>query len=237
MTLCTSTPGTYTATYSVTLPGGGITNTTTTITITAAPNATIAYTGSPYCSNAGRPRNPYGFTGGRRIQFNSRLNLNAATGAVTPGSSTPGTYTVTYTVAATGGCATYTTTANITITALPTATIAYTGSPYCANAGTATVTRTGTAGGTYTAAAGLSINAATGDVNLGAITAGTHTVTYTIAAGGGCPAVAATTSITITTAPAANHQRCRYSFCQPGGIATVTRTGTAGAPTAQHLQA
>ena len=38
---------------------------------------------------------------------------------------------------------------------LPTATIAYSGSPYCAT-GTATPTQTGTAGGTYTAPAGVS---------------------------------------------------------------------------------
>ena len=44
---------------------------------------------------------------------------------------------------------------------LPTATIAYAGSPYCAT-GIATVTQTGTAGGTYTAPAGVVINAATG---------------------------------------------------------------------------
>ena len=49
----------------------------------------------------------------------------------------------------------------ITINALPTATISYTGTPYCAT-GTATVTQTGTAGGTYTAPAGVIINAATG---------------------------------------------------------------------------
>ncbi len=46
-------------------------------------------------------------------------------------------------------------------TALPTATIAYAGSPYCAS-GIATVTQTGIAGGTYTSTAGLTINAATG---------------------------------------------------------------------------
>ena len=52
-----------------------------------------------------------------------------------------------------------------TINALPTATISYAGSPYCAT-GTATVTQTGTAGGTYTAPAGVAINAATGAINL-----------------------------------------------------------------------
>src|SRR6185295_11311053 len=32
------------------------------------------------------------------------LTINATTGAITPSTSTPGTYTVTYTVAASGGC-------------------------------------------------------------------------------------------------------------------------------------
>ncbi len=45
-----------------------------------------------------------------------------------------------------GGCSN-TATTSITINALPTATINYAGSPYCAT-GIATVTQTGTAGGT-----------------------------------------------------------------------------------------
>jgi hypothetical protein len=231
VTLATSTPGTYTVTYSVTAPGCGTTITQTTITVTAAPNATIAYTGSPYCSNAGTATVTFTGTpsGGTYTAAPAGLTLNATTGAVTLASSTPGTYTVTYTVAASGGCAQYTTTASITITQLPAATIAYTGSPYCSNAGTATVTRTGTAGGTYTAApAGLSINATTGAVNLGASTAGTYTVTYTLAAGGGCPQVTATTTITITTLPAATITYAGNPYCQNAGTATVTRTGTAG---------
>lgn len=230
VTLGTSTPGTYTVTYTIAPSGGcGTTITTTTITITAAPNATISYAGSPYCSNAGTANVILTGTAGGTYSSTAGLSLNAATGAVNLAASTAGTYTVTYTVPAGGGCAIYTTTTTITITTLPAATISYAGSPYCSNAGTATVTRTGTAGGTYTAApAGLSINAATGDVNLAASTAGTYTVTYTIAAGGGCPAVTATASITITAVPAATISYAGNPFCQPGGIATVTRTGTAG---------
>ena len=80
-----------------------------------------------------------------------------ADGVITLAANTPaGTYTVTYTIAASGGCSAFSTTATITITAAPAATISYAGNPYCQNAGTATVTRTGTAGGTYSAApAGL----------------------------------------------------------------------------------
>ena len=62
--------------------------------------------------------------------------INAATGDIDLVASTPGTYTITYSFS--NGACSNTTTASITITALPTATIAYTGSPYCAT-GTATV--------------------------------------------------------------------------------------------------
>jgi hypothetical protein len=229
VTLGTSTPGTYTVTYTIPASGGcGITITTTTITVTAAPNATISYAGSPYCSNAGTANVTRTGTAGGTYSSTAGLTINAATGAVTLGTSTPGTYLVTYTIAASGGCAQFTTTASITITALPAATISYTGSPYCSNAGTATVTRTGTAGGTYSSTAGLSINASTGDVNLGTSTPGTYTVTYTIAAGGGCGVVTATTSITITQLPAATISYAANPYCQNAGTATVTRTGTAG---------
>ena len=76
------------------------------------------------------------------------------------------------------GACSNTATTSITITAFPTATISYAGSPYCAT-GTATVTQTGTAGGTYTAPAGVIINAATGDINLATSTPGTYIITYT----------------------------------------------------------
>ena len=149
--------------------------------------ATISYAGSPYCSNAGTANVTLTGSTGGTFSSTAGLTLNAATGAVTLGTSTPGTYTVTYTLNSGIGCPLFTTTASITITAAPAATINYAGSPYCANAGTATVTRTGTAGGTYSSTAGLSLDAVTGDVTLGTSTPGTYTVTYTIAASGGCP--------------------------------------------------
>ena len=68
------------------------------------------------------------------------------------------------------------------VSAPPVATIAYTGSPYCA-VGSASVAQTGTAGGSYSAAPGLSLDASTGAVNLAASTAGTYTVTYTFTNG------------------------------------------------------
>ena len=123
------------------------------------------------------------------------LNIDPASGAITASGSSAGTYSITYTVAASGGCALYTTTTTVTITTLPTATISYSGSPYCTTSGTATVTQTGQAGGTYSSTGGLSINSTTGAVNLSASTPGTYTVSYTITAAGGCAAVTVTDPI------------------------------------------
>ncbi|MEO6254207.1 MAG: hypothetical protein ABIO79_12915, partial [Ferruginibacter sp.] len=166
-------------------------------TVTTPPSATISYAGSPYCSNSGTATVTQSGTTGGTYSSTAGLTINAATGDVTLGTSTAGTYTVTYTIAAAGGCPVFTTTSSITITAAPAATISYTGSPYCTTGGTATVTQTGTAGGTYSSTAGLTINTATGEVTLGTSTPGTYTVTYTIAASGGCSLFTTTGSITV----------------------------------------
>jgi hypothetical protein len=159
-------------------------------------------------------------TAGGTYSSTAGLTLNAANGDVTLGTSTPGTYTVTYTIAASGGCPSFTTTTTITITQAPSATISYAGSPYCSNAGTATVTRTGTAGGTYSSTAGLTLNAANGDVTLGTSTPGTYTVTYTIAASGGCAVYTTTTSITINATPNAVATPSSQIVCSATPITT-----------------
>ncbi len=82
-----------------------------------------------------------------------------------------------------------------------TANISY-ATPFCSNVSTAqAVTLTGTGiftGGTYSSTAGLTINATTGAITPSTSTPNIYTITYTIAATGGCPAVIATTSVTIT---------------------------------------
>jgi hypothetical protein len=77
----------------------------TTITITAVPIATFSYPGTPFCSNEPNP-SPTFSGGGVAGTFSSapvslrqylyRTDKLAA--------STPGTYTVTNTIAAAGGC-------------------------------------------------------------------------------------------------------------------------------------
>ena len=146
-------------------------------TVNTTPSATITYAGTPFCSNnvAAQSVTRTGTAGGTYSALPAGLTINSSTGAITPSTSTPGAYTVSYTFPPnTGGCFGFTTTASVTITTAPTATISYAGSPYCSTVvGAQSVTRTGTAGGTYSALpAGLTINASTGAVTPSSSTAG-----------------------------------------------------------------
>jgi gliding motility-associated-like protein len=218
--LVASTPGTYTITYSFTI--GGCSNTTTTsITITALPVATITYSGSPYCATGTATVTQTGTAGGT-YSAPAGVVINAATGDIDLVASTPGTYSITYSFTS-GGC-NNTTTTSITINALPTATINYAGSPYCAT-GTATVTQTGTAGGTYSAPAGVVINAATGDINLLSSTPGIYTITYTFS--NGVCINTATAPITINALPTAVIVYTGNPYCAIG-LANATQIGQTG---------
>ena len=180
-----STGGTYTVIYTIAASGGcGVYTTNTTVTITAAPSATISYAG-PYCTSAGTVNVTRTGTAGGAYSSPAGLSINAATGAITPGTSTAGTYTVTYTIAASGGCAQFTTTTSVTITTAPSATISY----------AALLSVQLKPGNCYqnrdqevhiSSTAGLTINGATGTITPATSTAGTYTVTYTIASSGGC---------------------------------------------------
>ena len=238
ITPSTSTAGTYTVTYTIPASGGcAAVPVTTSVTITAVPTAIISYAGTPFCRSVATAQNVTrsgtgAFTGGTYSASPAGLTINAGTGAITPNTSTAGTYTVTYTIPASGGCAAVPVTTSVTITAIPTATISYAGTPFCKSLVTAqnvTLNGTGTyTGGTYTAApAGLTINVSTGDITPSTSTAGTYTVTYTIPASGGCAAVPVTTSVTITAVPTAIINYAGTPFCRSVATAqNVTRSGT-----------
>lgn len=124
-------------------------------------------------------------TAGGFYSADAGLVINPATGEVNLSASTPGTYNVTYTVAAQpalcniGGS----TTKEIIVTPLADAVTGFSYStPVCT--GTASqlpVLTTGfTTGGTFTADGGLVIDAVTGEINIAASTAGDYTITYTV---------------------------------------------------------
>jgi len=208
--------------YSITINTGCI-DATGTITVTAPNAATISYAGTPFCKSltTGQAVSRSGTTGGSYSASPSGLTINSSTGAITPSTSTAGTYTVTYTMAAAGGCSAATATTSVTITTLPSATISYAGSPFCKSLSSGqAVTRTGTSGGSYSSTAGLTIDANTGAITPSSSTAGTYTVTYTMAAAGGCSAQTATSLVTINAQPTASAGGVQ-TICQ-GSQATVS---------------
>lgn len=190
-----STPGVYTVSYSI----PSCQTVTTSITITSA---TISYSGTPFCSSIVIPRNVTingtgAYTGGVYSATPAGLTINPTTGAITPSTSLGGTYTVSYAIP---NCQPVTT--SVTITAMPTASISYTGSPYLTSLGDQPVALTGTAGGVFSAApSGLNINASTGLISPSLSTPNTYIVTYTVAAAGGCSAVSDTANVVIIASP------------------------------------
>ncbi|RFM33822.1 Ig-like domain-containing protein [Chitinophaga silvisoli] len=226
--------GNYTIRYTLT-GSGGCNNviTMTTVTVSSTPNAGISYAGSPYCGDLSTAQavTQTGSTGGI-YSAPAGLSINAVSGAITPSSSTPGTYTVTYTIAAAPPCPGYQTSTNITITRPPAASISYTPATLCntSSSTTVNVTRTGDAGGTYSISpSGMTIDPNTGTLSPANAIPGTYTIRYTLPGSGGCANVVATTNVTVNSTPNATISYSGSPYC--GNINSpqaVTQTGTPG---------
>jgi gliding motility-associated-like protein len=125
--LAASTPGNYviTSTSATTIGGTCSTipfiTTTRTVIITAPASATIAYPNATYCNSITTAQSIVrtGTAGGTYSATPSGLLINAITGEIIPVASAAGLYTVTYTIAATGGCLAYTTQTQVEILASP----------------------------------------------------------------------------------------------------------------------
>jgi hypothetical protein len=98
--------------------GSPATSNTITMTVNTLPVASINYAGSPYCSNAGLVDVTLtGTTGGMFSAVPAGLSIDPVTGQINTLLSATGSYTVTYTLAASGGCGEVTTTASVVINA------------------------------------------------------------------------------------------------------------------------
>jgi PKD repeat protein len=228
--LASSTAGTYTVTNTVAASGGcAAVTATSTVTITTPAVATFSYTGTPYCKTAANP-SPTFSGGGVAGTFSSTTGLvfvSTSTGQINLASSTAGTYTVTNTIAASGGCAAVTSTSTVTITAPAVATFSYTGTPYCKTAANPSPTFSGGGvAGTFSSTTGLVfVSTSTGQINLASSTAGTYTVTNTVAASGGCAAVTATSTVTITTPAVATFSYTGTPYCKTAANPSPTFSG------------
>ena len=234
ITLGTSTPGTYTVTNTVAASGGCAQVTATaSITINTPPTATFSYAAASYCTTTVGGVNPVLGTstvGALTVSPATGLNISG-NGVITPSASTPGTYTITNTVAAANGCTQVTASTTVAIAAPATAGFSYPTAPVCAGStgSVAPTLASGATAGTFTSTTGLSLDATTGVVNVAASTAGTYTVTNTVAASGGCAAVTATALITITAPTTATFTYPAGPYCVSGTTnPTPAITGTAG---------
>ena len=198
-----SNPGTYTVSYTVTNsdsdPAQVATTATTSVIITATPSATISYSGTPYCSSAGTASVSLTGTTGGTFSSDSKLSIDASTGAVNLVASSAGTHTVTYKVSANGGCSAYSASAPLIISTAPSASITYENTPFCIESSNPEkVTLTGTIGGVFSAT-GITVNSATGDIVPSSNPAGSYTINYKLPAADGCAAFATATKIYIGT--------------------------------------
>ncbi len=151
------------------------------------------------------------------------LRLDPATGTVDLANSTPGTYTVTYTVAL--PCAASGTT-TLVVAAPALVRVAY-GTParYCP-VGTVAVGTATPAGGTFSSTAGLVVDASTGTVNLGASRPGSYVVTYAVTTP--CPASATTSLVVAPAGVASVAYAAPGTFCPVGTAAVVAATPAGG---------
>jgi len=232
-----SPAGSYIVTYTIAAGGGCnafVVTAPITINLSSVPVTGFSYT-TPICKNGTNPVviPVAGFTAGGIYTSTNGLLINSSTGAIDLALSTPGNYTVTYTVPATTCGPVGTSTANIVITAFPTAAISYAGTPFCTSLTTSqAVTLTGTSaytGGAYSSTAGLSVDATTGAITPSTSTAGNYVVTYTAPASAGCASVPTTTNVVITALPTAAISYAGTPFCTTLTTGqAVTLTGTAG---------
>ena len=206
--LATSSAGIYTVTYTIVANGCILAASSTspiTITTNTTPNTNFNYSPNTVCNNAANATiNTSGTfsSGGTFSATPTGLTINTATGTINVAASTPGNYTITYTLAANGCIAAGSSSSTFSITAISTAVtgFSYSTNSVCINgANPSIITNAGfTSGGIFTASpAGLNINATTGAINVAASIAGNYTITYTLAAAGCIAATSSTASFLI----------------------------------------
>ena len=203
------------------------------ITVSPSPSAIISYSGSPFCINSGTASVTRTGTSGGTYSSTSGLSINSTTGAINLNSSTAGTYTVTYTIAASGGCSIYTTTTSITVNpsvGTPVFALGST-STRCQGTGSVTYTATATNAGVITysldaasISGGNSINSSTGAVSYSAGWNGTSTITAS-ASGCGGPA---TSTHTVTTGTIPSVSATTTYTCVGGSSGTIIASGSGG---------
>lgn len=181
-----TTAGTFTVTYSISGTCTAVDTQLVVVNPTVPPTTGFSYN-TPVCIAGPNPTltTVAGFTtGGVFSSTPGGLSINPSTGAVDLTTSSAGTYTITYSYAATGCGPAGSSTSTLVVDPLIVPVLGFSYPQACATdtADTSPVPVAGfTTGGTYTSTpAGLVIDATTGVIDVNNSTPGTYTVTYSV---------------------------------------------------------
>ena len=199
--LAASTAGDYVITNTLPAIGGcGIVTAIFNVKITEPIIAEFNFGTGKYCKDGGTVTPIFSNPNAGPGTFTATpagLAINPTTGAIDLANSDAGTYQVTNTIPAAGGCQADINFAEVIVTEPATGSISYE-TPFCKSAASGEVIGTFTPGGVFTAASGLSIDATTGTINPVTSTPGDYIVVYTIPAFEGCSEFTAETPVTIS---------------------------------------
>ncbi len=213
-----STPGNYVVEYST--AGDCSSTSSTSIEILQAEDSSVSFSKITHCESEsiGFFPSALGTPGGTFTSSPTGLNINLATGKITPLGSSVGTYTIEYTTP--GVCST-TSSASIIIIEVDDASFSYPESFYCESTSGIVSPTANLIGGTFTSSpSGLDINSSTGNVSPTSSSVGTYTIGYTTS--GAC---SATSTFTLSIRPSDNptFSYPKNIYCQ-GTIGLVTPT-------------
>jgi gliding motility-associated-like protein len=233
ITLASSALGSYNVTYTT---NGACPNTSTVpINITSAPSATFSYA-TPFCKNGTNPSPsfPGGSSAGTFTSSPAGLVfVNVNTGQINLTASNAGTYTITNSIAASGGCAAASATFSVTINPAPVVTATPSAQTICSGTATGinlssslgsttyswTVTQSGVSGAS--AGSGSSITQ-----TLNTTSAASGTATYTInSLSGGCAGTPITVIITVNPVPTVTPSPVAQTICS-GTTTSISLSGS-----------
>ena len=234
---------TVTGTYTIRGTQGSCQTTMTgqaVISITPLPTTTFTYPAYSYCGAGTATPVISGAPQTGTFSAATGLVIDAATGVINLAASTPGSYSISYTVPATGGCSVYTYTNPTTFKINPSPLVfsVYGGGSYCSGGAGVEIGLEGSQTGInyqlYLGAAtsGAPVAGTGADISFGNRTAaGTYTVVATTAASPFCQAtMTGSATITVNPLPAAIViTPSSNNFCQ-GNIVSLSASGTPPTP-------
>ena len=235
ITPSTSTPGTYTVSYTT---AGTCTKTSSvTITITENENPILSYSNNSSCVNVDSSVSfspTLNILGGSFTSSPTGLVIDSVTGVISPSLSLVNSYTIVY---LTSGTCSGSTSLLFEISPADNPTFSFSESSYCSDQLSSIIpTITGSAGGIFSAfpAIGLSFNPSTGVISPSGSDPGIYNITYTTS--GVCSATL-TSSITINQGNSSSFYYPKNIYCKatlgtvtptillPGGTFTSSPTG------------